>query len=99
PASNEHQRVLLEVVADAGYIGCHLDAVGQPHAGDLPKRRARILRRLGKNADADAALLRAVLQGRALRLADDLLATRADKLTDGRHSWLCSNRERPGAKK
>src|SRR5206468_3873395 len=85
PATDEHERVLLQVVADARNIGRHFDPVGQAHARDLAERRVGLLRRLGEDADAHAALLRAVLQGRTLRLADDLLASVADKLTDGRH--------------
>src|SRR5262249_30787994 len=85
-AANEHQRVLLQVVADAGDVGRHLDAVGQPHARDLAERRVRLLRRLGEDADAHTPLLRAVLERRALRLAHDLLAARANELTDGRHT-------------
>src|SRR5689334_1964388 len=33
-AANEHQRVLLQVVADAGNVGGHFDAVGEPDARD-----------------------------------------------------------------
>ena len=58
-AANEHQRVLLQVVADARDVGRDLDPVGQPHARDLAQRRVRLLRRLREHADADAALLRA----------------------------------------
>src|SRR5580765_3394870 len=87
-AANEHQRVLLQVVADAGNVGRHLDAVGQPHARDFAKRRVRLLRRLREDAHADAALLRAVLQRRALRLADDLLASGTNELTDRWHDVL-----------
>src|SRR5579872_7333190 len=85
-AADEHQRVLLEVVPDARDVGRHLDAVRQPHAGDLAKRGVRLLRRLGEDAHAHAALLRAVLQRGALGLADDLLAPGADELTDSRHN-------------
>src|SRR6185369_9218861 len=84
-AANEHQRVLLEVMTDARDVGRHLDAVGEPHARDLAQRRVRLLRGLGEHPDADAALLRAVLQRGALRLAGDLLAPGADELTDSRH--------------
>src|SRR2546422_751261 len=36
-AADEHDRVLLEVVALAGDVGGDLHAVGQPHARDLAK--------------------------------------------------------------
>src|SRR5262245_14521295 len=61
---NEHERVLLQVVADARNVGRHLDAVGQAHARDLAERGVGLLRRLGKHPDADAPLLRTVLQRR-----------------------------------
>src|SRR5439155_23603941 len=77
-APNQDQRVLLKVVTDAGNIGGHLNAVGQSHAGDLPQRRIGLLRRLRKHANADTPLLRAVLQRRALGLADDLSTSLAD---------------------
>src|SRR5690242_16987341 len=34
-AADEHDRVLLQVVADAGDVGRDLDAAGQAHTGDL----------------------------------------------------------------
>src|ERR1700737_306696 len=85
PAANEDERVLLQVVAHARNIGRHLDAVGEPDARDLAQRRVRLLRRLREDADAHAAFLRAVLQRRALGLADDLRAAMSDELTDSRH--------------
>src|SRR6266849_4040493 len=90
-AANEHERVLLEIVADARDVGRHLDAVGEPHARDLAQRGIGLLRRLGEDADADTTLLRAVLQRGALRLADDLLAPGADELTDSRHNLQSRN--------
>src|SRR6185436_7419088 len=84
--SNQHQRVLLEVVADARNVGRHLDPVREPDARDLAQRRIRFLRGLREDADAHAALLRAVLQRGALGLAHDLLATLAYELADRRHS-------------
>src|SRR5258707_8086350 len=72
-------------MADARDVGRHLDTDGGPEASDLAQRRIRLLRGLGEDANADAALLRAVLQRGALRLADDLLAPGADELTDCRH--------------
>src|SRR4051794_20230035 len=84
-ATNQDQRMLLQVVADARDVRGDLDAVRQPHARDLAQRGVRLLRRLGEHADADAALLRAVLQRRALGLAHDLLAAGTNELTDSRH--------------
>src|SRR5204862_1090561 len=85
-AADKHERVLLQVVADTRDVRRDLDAVGQPDARDFSQRRVRLLRGLGEDAHAHAALLRAVLQRGALRLADDLLPPGAHKLTDGRHT-------------
>src|SRR6185503_7714554 len=38
-AADQHQRVLLQVVADARDVGRHLDLVGQADARDLAERR------------------------------------------------------------
>src|SRR5207247_1134835 len=42
-AAHEHDRVLLEVVADPGDVGRDLHLVGQADAGDLAKSRVRLL--------------------------------------------------------
>src|SRR5215213_9799070 len=57
-AADEHDRVLLEVVAHARDVGRDLDAAGQPHAGDLAKGGVRLLRRGGVDPRADASALR-----------------------------------------
>src|SRR3954464_6991226 len=43
-ATHEHDRVLLQVVADTRDVGRDLDAAGQAHTGDLPQRGVRLLR-------------------------------------------------------
>src|SRR5262249_60909416 len=45
-SANEHNRVLLQIVADAGNIGSNLDSVRQPYAGYFAQRRIGLLRRL-----------------------------------------------------
>src|SRR5207253_2733429 len=60
-AADQHDRVLLQVVADAGDVGGHLEAVGQPYPGHLPQRGVGLLRRGRVDADAHAALLRAAV--------------------------------------
>src|SRR5438270_13996229 len=45
PAADQHDRVLLQVVALAGDVGADLHTVGQPDAGHLAQRRVRLLRR------------------------------------------------------
>src|SRR5699024_12784367 len=56
-AADEHDRVLLEVVALAGDVGADLDAGRQAHTSDLAQRRVRLLGGLGVDARADAAAL------------------------------------------
>src|SRR3954453_871060 len=49
-AADEHDRVLLEVVADTGDVSGDLDAARQAHAGDLAESRVRLLRSRGVDA-------------------------------------------------
>src|SRR5437588_12226104 len=42
-ATHEHDRVLLQVVADAGDVGGDLLAGGETDTGDLTQRRVRLL--------------------------------------------------------
>src|SRR3954469_4316378 len=56
-AADEHDRVLLQVVALAGDVGGDLDAAGDPDAGDLAQRGVRLLRRGRIHARAHAAAL------------------------------------------
>src|SRR4051794_10157709 len=81
-AADQHQRVLLQVVADARDVGRDFNLVGQADARDLAKRRIRLLRGLRKYTHADAAFLRAVLQCGALGLPLDPLASFTDQLTN-----------------
>src|SRR4051812_49665784 len=53
-AADEHDGVLLEVVALARDVGGDLDAARDAHAGDLAQRRVRLLGRRGVDARADA---------------------------------------------
>src|ERR687897_1260378 len=85
-AADEHDRVLLEVVALAGDVGRDLDATGQPHAGDLAERGVGLLGRMGEHASAHAAALGRALERRRLHLRRLRLAALADQLLDGGHS-------------
>ena len=68
-ASPDHDdRVLLEVVADAGDVARDLDVVGQPDPGDLPHGRVRLLGRRREDPGADAPLLGAGVEGRRFAL-------------------------------
>src|SRR5436305_12071119 len=46
-ATDEHDRVLLQVVPHAWDVGGDLDLARQAHAGNLAQRRVRLLRRRG----------------------------------------------------
>src|SRR6266536_2255059 len=84
-ATDEHDRVLLKVVALARDVGRDLHLVRQADARDLPKGRVRLLRGVREHARADAALLRRSAEGRGLRLPLLESATLADELVDGGH--------------
>src|SRR3954471_13001025 len=84
-AADEHDRVLLEVVADTGDVGGDLDAAGEPDAGDLAQRRVGLFRRRRVDAGAHATPLRAALERRGLGLVDLVLPALADQLLDRRH--------------
>src|SRR5262245_20658977 len=62
--ADEHDGVLLQVVANPGYVRGDLDAVREPHARDFPEGRVRLLRRGRVDARADTPLLRRPLQRR-----------------------------------
>ena len=61
-AADQHDAVLLEVVALAGDVADHFALVGQADLGDLAQRRVRLLRGRRIDTGADAALLRVGLQ-------------------------------------
>src|SRR5207245_2725109 len=79
-AAHEHDRVLLQVVADARDVGGDLDPAGEPHARDLAERGVGLLRRRRVDARAHPAALRAALQRGGLGLADLVLPALADQL-------------------
>src|SRR5258708_36217513 len=56
-AANQHNRVLLQVVPDAGDIGRDLNLAGEPDSGHLAQRRVRLLGRGGIDARAYPATL------------------------------------------
>src|SRR3954453_19178699 len=88
-AADEHDRVLLEVVAHARDVRRDLDAAREAHAGDLAEGGVRLLRGGGVDARADAASLGRTLQGRRLVLRHLVLAALADQLVDCGH--LCGS--------
>src|SRR5258705_2640200 len=85
--ADEHDRVLVQVVADPGDVGRHLEAVGQADARDLPERRVRLFRGRGVHADAHPTLLGTGLHGGRLGLLAHRLAALPDQLVNRRHSY------------
>src|SRR6188508_452272 len=63
-ATHEHDRVLLQVVADARDVRRYLDLAAELHTSDLAQRRVRLLGGGCVHARAYAAALRAALQCR-----------------------------------
>ena len=81
-----------------GDVGGDLDAVGQPHTGDLAQRRVRLLRRRGVDADTDAAPLRATACSAGLLVfATCALAALADQLIESSASSCLSSMPQPAA--
>ena len=93
-AADEHNRVLLQVVADARNVGRNLDPVGQTNARNLAQRRVRLLGRLGVNAGADAAALGRTLLRGAGGLITSGRAALLDELMERRHSNSLNLRHR-----
>src|SRR5438445_1709908 len=85
-AADQHDRVLLQVVAFAADVADDFETVGQTHLGDLAQSRVRLLRRGRINARAHTATLRAVLKRRRSALVGLRAARLAHQLIDGRHS-------------
>src|SRR6266581_7777071 len=81
-AADQHDRVLLEVVAHTGDVGGDLDLAGQPDSGDLAQRGVRLLRRGRVDTRAHATALRALLERRRLVLRHLVLAALTDQLLD-----------------
>src|SRR5487761_244851 len=84
-AAHEHDRVLLQIVADAGDVRGDFGGIGEASARDLAQSRVGLLRRLRIDADANSALLRAALERGRLRLCPQLLAAMSNQLRKRRH--------------
>ena len=98
-AADEHNRVLLQVVAFARNVGDDFAAVRQTNLGDFTKCRVRLLRRRRINARANTAFLRVLLHCRDLGFGLLRSAALADQLVDSWHCFsLRSLATLPGAK-
>src|SRR5882672_1972295 len=82
--THQDDRVLLQVVPDAGNVGGDLDPRRQPDPGDLAEGRVRLLGRRGLHLGAHPASLRASPEGRGLRLRDLALPALAEELLNRR---------------
>ncbi len=87
PASpNENDGVFLEIMALSGNIGRHLDAIGQPNAGNFAQSGVRLFRCGGINSRANAPPLGTTIEGRSFSLPDSLSSTATDELIDRRQT-------------
>src|SRR5215469_11823838 len=85
--ADQHDRVLLQVVADARDVRGHFDSISKPHAGDFPQRRIRLLGSGGVYAGAHPALLRTAIERRARSLPAWRLPPSSHKLVKRRHEF------------
>src|SRR5690606_2549210 len=84
-ATDEHDRVLLQVVALAGDVGRDLDAAREANTGDLAERRVRLIGCRRVHTGAHAATLGRALERRGLALGELRAAPLADQLLNGGH--------------
>ena len=73
-ATNEHNTVLLKVVAFSRDIGVHFLLVGQTNTGNLTHCRIRLFRSSGVDTNTDATTLRTVVQCGRLALVHQFLS-------------------------
>src|SRR5579859_5056430 len=83
--ADHDDRVLLKVMAFAGNVARHLEAVRQAHARDFTESRVRLLRGRRIDPGAHAALLRAGFERRDLVTGHLRRPGVPDQLVDGRH--------------
>src|SRR5438067_1024767 len=84
-AADQHDRVLLKIVAFAADVADDFEAVGQAGFRDFPQRRVRLFRRRRVDPCADAALLRALLERWYLAFRDGRRTALPHELIDGWH--------------
>src|SRR6266568_2372851 len=95
PAStDQHHRVLLQIVAFPADVTDHLEPVGEAHFRDLAQRRVRLLRCGRIDARAHAALLRRAGERGNLALCGQANPRIAHQLVDCRHYFAFQ--KRPG---
>ena len=84
-AAQQHDRVLLQVMAFTTDVANHLKTVGQANLGDFTQRRVRLLWSCGVHTSTNTALLRRTFQGRNLTFFYDCNTRFADQLINGWH--------------
>jgi hypothetical protein len=86
--AHEHDRVLLQGMADSRDVGVHFPPIRETHTRDLSQRRVRLLRGRGVDAQANSPLLGGLLEVGCLRLLALGGASLANELLDGRHMYV-----------
>jgi len=100
-SANEHNRVLLEVMADPRYVGRNFHTVGKSDSGNLSQGRVRLLRCFSTHDQADSTLLRIAPQSRSRGSLLNPLTTFSDKLANSRqadtplHNHIAGNKKAP----
>ena len=84
-AADEHDRVLLKVVAFTTDVRGHFFAIGQTNTSDLPECGVRLLGSRCLHSQTHTATLRAVIKVTDLRFELRCLAWFAYELINGRH--------------
>src|SRR5262245_26791453 len=84
-ATDQDDRVFLQIVADTGDVGCNFNPIGQTHTSNFAKGRVRLLWRRRIHASAHASFLRTFLQRRTTRLVFRFLSTLSNQLIKRRH--------------
>ena len=87
-ALHEDDTVFLQVVTFATDVSGNLDTIGKTHASDLTQSGVRLFRGSGRDLQANATTLRALLECLALALTDFRSATASHQLIDCRHIFL-----------
>jgi hypothetical protein len=84
-ASDQNGAVLLKVVTFTGNVNRTFLLVRKTYTSNLTHSGVRLLRRSRGNGQTYAALLRAVIQNRALGFVSDAFSTLLNELVDSRH--------------
>jgi hypothetical protein len=84
-ASDQNGAVLLKVVTFTGNVNRTFLLVRKTYTCNLTHSGVRLLRRSRGNGQTYAALLRAVVENRALGFVNELFSALLDKLVDSRH--------------